>query len=627
MRTFGLIVCLIGFLFINLSAQNSGQELPLSPEYQRALERKTRLPNGSPGPDYFINHADYKITARLNPVEKRVEGECQLIYYNESSDTLDRIVIRQLQNFYREENPRDLPIREEEYTKGLEISKIELEGKDITPEEISTATVMEIMLEKPLTPSDSVKLFFSYSFDITSSGTARMGTYENNAFFIAYWYPQVSVYDDLYGWDTYPYLGVVEFYQDFSNYDITIQAPRDFLVWGTGVLENPEEVLSEELWDRYQLAQNSDTVIRIVDREYYESEAPLTQDKDWLSWKFKAEHVPDFAFASSDYYYWDGTSLVIDSPERKIWVDACYNPKAGDFKEVAGFAQEILEDLSTEIPGIPYPYPAMTVFNGDLGGAGGGMEFPMIVNDGSSYSAASAFRLTYHEIAHTYFPFYMGINERRFAWMDEGWASFFPGDLSVEKGYENMPMTNNIVMYKNFSGNSKMVPLMTPSFEAPGMSYYIQAYYHPATAYHMLRKLLGDELFIKALRTYMERWAGKHPHPLDFFNTFEDVAGEDLDWFWNPWFYGTGYPDLALTDVKIKNKKVSFVVEKVGDVPIPIALEIEFEDGSTKEEYISARVWSDGQTKYIYENKFEDKVLKVSLGAKDIPDKKKSNNK
>lgn len=618
---------LMAVLCVALNAQQASQSLPLSSEYQKAIQKRTRTINGEPGENYFQNRASYDIRGRFSPDSALLEATCQISYYNDSPDSLDRLVIRLLQNYYHPKSPRDDGIGESEYTDGIELDSVIINGKAYTDKYIfeETTTNLSLRLHDPLLPKDSLSLRFVYHFRVTKGSTQRMGKYQGNAYFIAYWYPQIAVYDDIFGWDEVPYLGMVEFYQSVADFQVEMKLPQKYLMWSTGLLQNAEEILTEPFLEKYQRAMLSDTVVRILSKEDYEYGFPITQGYEHHNWKYKASNVPDFAFAVSDYYYWDASSMVIDSPGRKVLVDACYNPKARDFRYVTNFAKDAIKDLSENVPGIPYPYQAMTVFNGDIG-FGGGMEFPMIVNDGSSFSLGNSFRLTYHEIAHTYFPFLMGTNERRYAWMDEGWASYLPADLTKKKGYDSTPMSSNVNTYRRISGTKTHEPLMKNSYETHGFGYYTHAYYHPATAYHILEDVMGDSLFVVALQTYIKRWRNKHPQPFDFFHTFDDVAGEDLSWFWEPWFFDTKAPDLAMRNAKLKKKKFNCTIENKGGVPIPIHLTYTFEDGSQKQERISARVWKNKERNYEIQRSFSKRLKKVKLGAKDIPDKNRGNN-
>ncbi|MEM9984737.1 MAG: M1 family metallopeptidase, partial [Bacteroidota bacterium] len=572
-RILAIKALLLGLSF-GLHAQSSAGELPLSPEVAAAREAGTRSQNGEPGPKYWQNRAAYQIEASLDPSLRRVKAKGSFTYYNQSPDELQRVVLRLHQNIYRHRFDRDDRLAESELTDGIIFSSLILNGDTLDlmedPRFEEDETLMYLYPDQALVTGASLTLEAEWEFTITAGGTIRQGTYGDPSFFVGYWYPQFSVYDDLRGWDTLQYRGLHEFYQDFADFDVKITAPDSLVVWATGELQNLDEVLTPTYASRLKQAMKSDKVIKVVSKEDYERGTAITTPGEGNTWHYVAQGVPDFAFASSDYYYWDATSALIEDGSRRVLVDAVYQPAARDFYSVAKYSKDIIEYLSDEMPGIPYPYPAMTVFNGDLRGFGGGMEFPMMCNDGSSFAEAYAFSLTHHEIAHTYFPFMTGINERYYAWMEEGWASYLPTPLMGIKGYSKEPMYADVASYQSFAGNSRELPLMTPSHTVSGQGYWIHAYQKPAVAYHLLRGLMGEEAFKEALRTYIRRWESKHPTPFDFFATMEDVSGQELDWFFKPWFFETGVPDLAIQVNKVKRKKMDIQIQRKGSYPVPV---------------------------------------------------------
>lgn len=629
LRSLGLLM-----LGLSLMASLPGQDtsaLPLPPSFERGLTAQTRSLSGQPGPAYWVNRARYDLRATVQPETRAVSARGNIVYVNHSPDTLDRLVLHLYQNLYRPDANRDDDIGEEEMTDGIQIDRLIVRGDTLAPSDSNArarvqGTNLTLALPGGLLPGDSLRLSADWQFTIPGAGNIRMGTYGEHAYFVAYWYPQVAVYDDVFGWDTVQHTGLHEFYQDIADFDLAVTVPDSLLVWATGTLDHADSVLAPTYLARYRQAQTSDSVIRIVQEADYAGDSVIAQPNGLNTWRFAARDVPDVAFALSDYYHWDATSVVIDSPARRVLVQACYQPPSRDFERVAAFAQDIIAFMSDSLPGVPYPYPVMTVFNGDTKGFGGGMEFPMIVNDGSSYSYSSAFRLTHHELAHTYFPFVMGINEHRYAFMDEGWASFLPNDLYALRGYSSMPTAWNTMSYQGFAGSPEEEPLMTNARALRGQAYYVNAYYKPATAYHHLRGVMGDSLFKAALRTYIQRWRGKHPLPHDFFHTFSAVAGQSLDWFWTPWFFETATPDLALEIDKVKRKKVALTVVNEGGLPLPIHLRITLEDGTKVRRAFPASVWQDGRKRFAFAEKFEGNVIEVDLGRGDVPDADESNN-
>jgi len=253
------------------------------------------------------------------------------------------------------------------------------------------------------------------------------------------------------------------------------------------------------------------------------------------------------------------------------------------------------------------------------------METPMMANDGAPKDKGSLIGLIFHEISHSYFPFYMGTNERKYGWMDEGWATFFPGVVvdSLVPGYDYYK--DLISGYEYFAGKELELPMMIPTFGLPTQSSGTASYSRPGTAYMELQKLLGNDLFKKALQKYIDLWHEKHPIPYDFFFTFNDVAGEDLSWFWNPWFYDMGYPDLAVKEIEKTKKGYTAVISKTGTIPTAVKVTFTFADSSKQNVSMTARVWKDTDI-FHATVKSNKKLIKVELGSPYIPDANKKNN-
>jgi len=614
------------FVFILINSILLAQiEIPRN--IKHAYEKGTRSLDGSPGPNYWQNSSDYTIEVNFIPSERKIIGKERIIYSNNSPDTLSRIVLRLYQDLFKKGSPREFQVNPADVHDGVVLKKLFIEGVSIDLNDKSKVnqfgTNLNIKLDSSLFFYPKSQNLFEIEWELTipKFSTIRMGTYDSTSFFVAYWYPQIAVYDDVYGWDEIPYTGTVEFYNDFNNYDVKITVPKNFIVWATGVLQNPQDVFSQEIFERYQQAKSSDSIVKIITLEDLESNKPRTKDKDFITYHYKAQYVPDFAFALSDHYLWDASTLVVDkNTNRKTFISAAYKKESKDFYDVAKIARDVIAYFSFEFPQIPYPYPSMTVFNGQ-----GGMEFPMMVNDGSVQTYAAAVGLTSHEIGHTYFPFYMGINEKRFAWMDEGFAVMLPFDLQERYAQGDGPRAGNALSYENFAGYDEEMPLITPSFLLSGNSYRVASYRRPGCAYDFLRDLLGKEKFISVMKEYVRLWNGKHPLPYDFFFTFNKYAGEDLTWYFKPWFFEKGVPDLAIENVKLNKNKLSFDVRKLGSIPVPISIKILFDDNSTKEFYETAKVWKD-KDKISYELKVDKKPLSIELGTKKIPDVSRKNN-
>ena len=622
LKTYLLILSLLMFSVVVLAQDNS--YIPLN--IKNAYKKNTRSYDGKPGENYWQNRSEYKINIKLDPRTKVLEGTEQIKYYNNSPDSLSEIVIRLYHNINKPNAKRDFNLNEKSVTEGVLIKSFIIDGNkiEITDKSVisTTGTNLVLKLKNKISPKNNTDLEIEWSVKIPEVQSVRFGSYDSTTMFVAYWYPQISVYDDIDGWDKMDYSGLVEMYNDFNTYDVSINVPVGFHIWATGVWQNADEVLKQKYLDKYKLAWQSDEVIRIFEKEDLGSKELYKTKNDFHTFKFKAENVPDFAFGTSDHYLWDASSFVLDKDNNKrVYVTTAYRLSAKDYPENCFYAKETLKYFSSEMPGVPFPYPSATVFNG-----GGGMEFPMIVNNGSEDSKAGTVGLTSHELAHQYMPFYMGTNERKYPFMDEGWAVMLPYDFQERMAEGNTPRLRTIKGYEDFGGNEYDLPMMIPTPTISWRSYRISSYNRPAIAYDNLRKLLGDELFLKALHTYMERWNGKHPIPADFFFTFNEVTKQDLGWYWKPWFYNFNYSDLSVKNVKSKKNSIVVQVENIGKLPLPVKLQVMYNDEVIKEITKNADVWKTGKDVIDIKIDGVKKYDAVILGGQEIPDVNSVNN-
>jgi hypothetical protein len=621
------LLVILAFVFFTSSLYSQNVTLHIPTNFQNSFKKGIRSFDGKPGINYWQNKANYKIKARLEPKTRTLSGEETVTYFNNSPDTLKQIVLRLYQDICKKGGARDFSLDPLDISNGTQIKKLLVEGNELEINEDKnssniTGTNLFIPLKKQLVPKAKIEISLEWSFVIPSKAPVRMGTYDSSSFFIAYWYPQVAVYDDIDGWDVLDYTGQTEMYNDFNNYEVEISVPRGFLLWSTGVLQNPEEVFSKNILAKYNSVLQSEKIINVVDSVDLAS-GNTTSENEMLVYKIKAENVPDFVFSTSDHYLWDASTLVVDKKTgRKSFISAVYNKNNKYFSNVAEVAAKSIENFSTHMPAVPYPYPVMTVFNGQ-----GGMEFPMMCNNSAVPDLRGTVHLTSHEICHTYFPFYMGTNERKYAWMDEGWAIMLPFDFQTENAPGYDPRSRNSQSYSDFAGKDTDVPLIIPSYNLKSPSYRTASYRRPGVAYEFLRQFLGDEIFLKALHEYVNRWNGKHPVPYDFFFTFDNVIGENLDWFWKPWFFENKYPDLSIENTKQENGSVKCGIKNIGGLPLPIILKAYFEDGSSEIIFEkNASVWktlNDTVEVNISQNK---KIVKLELGSTQIPDVDNSNN-
>ena len=625
------IKIIIALIIIPLSTISLSQEKLFIPRnIQSAYEKGTRSPDGKPGSEYWQNSSDYKIEVEVDPATYLLNGIEEVTYYNNSPDSLKRILLRLYPNIFKKGSARDYALSPDAVTDGVSITKISISGRSINVENSSifkvTNTVAVIYLPEPIPPKSSKDFSIEWSFNLPTKATLRMGVYDSTSVFVGYWYPQIAVYDDIEGWDYYNYGGQEEFYNDFSNFDVSITLPNNFGVWATGELQNPEEVLSENIYERYSAAKESDDVVRIITTTDLNLSSIYKNDKSKNTWIYQASNVSDFAFAFSDNYLWDGLKTIIDSSNNQsVFIQAVYPVDSPDFYEVAEASKKLIQYFSYEMPGIKFPFSSVVAFNNGRRG-GGGMEFPMMINDGSTDVWEYTVSLTAHELAHQYFPFYVGTNEKKYAFMDEGWAVMMIFKYMEKLTGINTRLISNVGNYEYLAGTEDDIPATIPSLSLTYTAYRNSAYDRSSISYEILRDMLGDEIFLKALQEYIHRWKGKHPTPYDFFFTFNDVARKDLTWFWQAWFFESGYPDLAVDKVIIDDDKAEVIIRKVGNIPTPVNLKVVYENEISEEYYFSADVWQNGNDVFSTEIELTDILKEIQLGGLTIPDSNRENN-
>jgi hypothetical protein len=618
-----------GVIFLLTSFSFTQQELFIPRNINVAYEKGTRSYNGKPGPEYWQNSSNYKIKVEVDPITHHIIGSEVITYYNNSPDTLKRIVLRLYPNVFRKGSARDYAMVSEGVNEGVTIETLIVNADTIDFENQSSFsvnnTVAIIYLKNHIPPDSESELMIDWNFEISDKVTWRIGMYDSTTGFVGYWFPQIAVYDDIDGWDYNNYSGQVEFYNDFSNFNVSITIPNNYGVWATGELQNPEEVFDQRILEKYHSAKESSSVVRIIATDDYETSLIYKSDKEKNTWIYKASDVTDFAFAFSDHYLWDGLmTTAAGSNNDGVFVQSIYPVDSPDFTDITKASKEIIKYFSNEMPGISFPFPSMILFNN--GRSGGGMEFPMMVNNGSASVWENSVALAAHEIAHQYFPFYVGTNERKYAFMDEAWAVMLPFNYMEEFAGINLRLLNTVASYEYIAGTEDDIPPMVITLSLDYSSYRNAAYNRPSIAYEILNDMLGEEIFLQALQEFIYSWAGKHPTPYDFFFTFNEVTGQDLTWYWKPWFFEYGYPDLAIENVEVENSKANISIRKVGIIPTPIKFIIYYENGSEDEIYYSVDVWKEGNDFYKMEVELSDILKEIRLGDSTIPDSNRENN-
>ena len=574
-----------------LTATATAQSLYMPRNIKRAVTNGTRTLDGQPGPHYWQNHARYTITVMVMPPDRRVSGTERITYMNDSPDTLPSLVIKLFQNYHEPGAPRDGGAAPQFLTSGEHIDSFAVNGQTEpwpSNRRARAFTWQEVRLPTALAPHDSVRLSFAWHYDVAQRA-GREGMIDSTTYFLAYFYPRVAVYDDMNGWDRMEHVGH-EFYSDFNDYDVSVQVPPGFLVWGTGTLTDASDVLQPDYVRRFQASFSSDSTVHVAtEREL--AAGGVTADHPLDVWHFTAHDIPDMAFGVSNHYDWDAASVVVaDAPHRRASVQAAYNDSAADFHQMVQFGRHALDWLSHHWPGVPYPYEKTTEFQG-----GAGMEYPMMANDASYADPRFARFVAEHEIAHSYMPFYMGTDETRYAFMDEGWATTFEYLIGVDdlgKATEDSVFERfRVDRWSLDPSPLSDLPIITPADALTGISYGDNAYGKAALGYLAMKDLLGDALFGKCLHAYMARWHGKHPSPWDFFYTFDNVAQRSLDWFWSDWFFGNGYIDLGVDGVRRTGGGYAVHLENIGGMDAPVNLVLHYRDGSTQTVHETPAIW------------------------------------
>lgn len=570
-----------------LSGVLFAQELPVPLDIKKAYERGTRKMDGTVADGYWQNTAKYKIKAVVDPAIPEISATAEITYTNNSPDTLTSIVFHAYHNYYKLHAKRatffssgDQP----PVTDGMIIKRITLNGGELAlngERIILRSTNYIVRLSEPLLPGQDINLSIDWSYEIPQEGFERSGAIDPNSMFIAYWYPEIAVYDDVFGWDLITYDASVEFYHDNADFEVEITAPEDFLVWASVAPENITDILPKKNLKAREKAYQSNETVTIVSAEELAKGFKVESNV----WKFKAFQFPDFSFALSNHFVWEGSSYRDEVGNYEL--NVAYPAENSHFSSVIQAQQKSLDVFHHKFPKYPFPYHHFTIFNGLQGG---GMEFPGMANDkdysGKQYAVwigeevtdmEANLGLTLHEMMHMYFPFLMGTNEKRFAWMDEGWADF--SEFFIEPLFTSKRA-------KTYLGSSTIPPLMTQSYllaENSGINSYTIGSY----SYFALYRLLGDELFSKAMKDFMDTWKQKHPLPYDFFYSFNRSTGLDLNWFWKAWYFDWGYIDLGIAGTK----DGSIEIKNIGGRPLPFETIWEFADGTKEKTEFSPGVW------------------------------------
>jgi hypothetical protein len=453
-------------------------------------------------------------------------------------------------------------------------------------------TMMYVDLARPIAPGATAVFDIGYQFNIPEHGADRMGR-DGNLFELAQWYPRMAVYDDVHGWNTDQYLGQGEFYLEYGDIDYEVTLPAGYIVAGSGTLLNPEQVLTPVQRARLAQAVKSDSTVAIVTPEELASGAARPTRDGMLTWRFRAERVRDVAWAASPEYQWDASGW------NGILAQAYYRASARDtWQDAAKMSRYSILEYSTHW--FPYPYPQISAVEGPVSG----MEYPMVAMEARGENGPDLYNVITHEIGHMWYPMTVGSDERRYAWMDEGFNTFI--NTFSEENYwkrdDSQVRRNEIHFVTALDQSPTAQPIMTPANRYRNDDNLGSlAYVKPSIMLLALRnKVLGPEVFDTAFREYTRRWAFKHPQPADFFRTIEEVSGRDLAWFWRSFFYTTSALDQSVESVKpAPDGSAQITLRSLGAAVMPVELELGFADGTSETIKLPVEIWYGGN-RYVY---------------------------
>ncbi|MBS1667223.1 MAG: M1 family metallopeptidase [Bacteroidetes bacterium] len=636
---FAIIILMMKMPVFAQSVSKYDANAAFAPTFYTTYGDEFRSASGAPGPKYWQNRADYKINASLDDENHSITGSVIINYKNNSPEKLPFVWLQLDQNIYSLKS-RGVAATSitggrwanRDFDGGYDIKAVYIiEGKKEEKVDYDISdTRMQIRLPKAIKPNgDSIQIKIEYAFRIPEYGTDRMGrlnTKNGWIYEIAQWYPRMCVFDNVLGWNTLPYLGQGEFYLEYGNIEYNINTSAKEIVVGSGELLNPEEVLTPTEIKRLKEAKESDKTIAIR-TESEATEASTRPSKGRLTWRFKINNARDVAWAASSAFVWDAVRINLPSGKKSLAM-AVYpveSAKVDGWKRGAEFTKGAIEHYSKQW--FEFPYPVAT----NVAGIVGGMEYPGIVFCSSKASGAGLWGVTSHEFGHTWFPMIVGSNERKYAWMDEGFNTFL--NSVADKEFNHGEFYNKSVnrqMAASYIYRSE--PIMTiPDVLNAGGDWGIDAYMKPGMGLELLRyDILGEERFDGAFRYYINNWAYKHPTPWDFFHAIENYSGETLDWFWRGWFIHDWKIDQAVKGVEYPDtdpaKGAIITIENLEQMPMPVNIEIKEENGKVSRVRLPVEIWEHGST---WKFRFEpsSKITEVTIDPdKHYPDVNISNN-
>ncbi len=641
----------IGFMLVVVSACAEAQNetsvmsaydphVLFSPLFYPVGETNTRAANGDANSGYWQNRADYQIAASLNEATHEISGTVTITYKNNSPHRLPFLWLQLDQNLFSKDSrgqarmPVDGRSRygdsKSDFNGGYLIKTVKLNDQTAN-DYVITDTRMQIRLPKPMAASgDVIKIKLDYSFILPEYGADRCGilkTENGDIFSVAQWYPRMCVFDDVDGWNTLPYLGPSEFYLEYGDFDFTITAPASHIVVASGELLNPSEVLTPLQVSRMEAAKKSDKTVMI--RSEKEITDPASRPKaSMLTWHYKIINARDVSWASSKAFIWDAAKINLPGGKTALAMSAYPTESKGEkgWGRSTEYTKGSIENYSKRW--FAYPYPVAVNVASNVGG----MEYPGIVFCGYKAQKASLFGVTDHEFGHTWFPMIVGSNERKYGWMDEGFNTFI-NSLATEDfnngEYKSDPLSMAIMGEYMFNNSSESI-LNTPD-ALQEVNIGTALYFKPGYGLTLLRnEILGPVRFDYAFKTYIERWAYKHPTPWDFFRTMDNVSGENLSWFWKGWFLENFKLDQSIVSVTYeKNNEANgalVTIANLDQMAMPVNIAYETVSGKKGTMKLPVEIWNNATSKKIKLPTTEKLKTVVLDPDKVLPDQSFSNN-
>lgn len=568
-----------------------------------------RSASGAPGVAYWQNQANYKLSARLVESESRIIGTEELTYINNSPDELRFLWMQLDQNLFKgnSRGAGTIPAagsrsgtKGQVFNAGFHISNIytfDSIGRKIALEHLISDTRMQVFLPYVLKGrGDSVRIGIDYSYIIPNYGSDRTGileTKQGKVFAVAQWYPRMCVYDDVSGWNTTPYLGLSEFYLEYGNFEVSITVPAEHIVMCSGELLNANEVYTAEQNRRWTQARQSDQTVMIRRKAEVASKGSRPQGDAELTWRFSMQNSRDIAWASSEGFIVDAARIELPGGGSSLAISA-YTAESEDsngWSRSTEFVKGSVEHYSRWLT--PYPYPAAVSVATDLAG----MEYPGLVFCNYKDFSGMLWGVTDHEFGHTWFPMIVGSNERLHGWMDEGLNTFINYSSSAAfKGGEFKEERVDMHKWGRIFADNSLEPVMTYHDNVREANIAMVLYLKPALGLRLLQEqILGPDRFNRAFKAYVERWKFKHPQPEDFFRTIENVAGEDLNWFWRGWFRNNWKMDQAVENVVMVEKEgmyeLTISIKNLEKLPMPVIVQVTDKKGQKHRRSFPVDVW------------------------------------